>query len=310
MMNRQKVVLIDAHALIHRAYHALPSLTDSSGTPIQAVYGFTKILLRVINNLKPEYLITVFDTKAPTFRHVAYKEYKANRPPAPDDLKVQFPLVRSIVKDLELPLFSIEGYEADDVIGSLVDKFVGNTEEIEVYIVTGDWDAAQLVSDRVKIFPLTRRIEDFKIFGIDDIKEKFDLEPSQIIDFKALKGDVSDNIPGVKGIGDKSALLLLHKYKTLVEVYENIDEVESKYQKKLVDDKENAFLSKDLATIRRDVPLDFNIQDYKWKEWEKEKVVDILDKYGFTSLKKSFIIDSKEQAKKDEGVSNEQLSLV
>lgn len=310
-MANQKVILIDAHAIIHRVYHALPSLKTSSGQPIQAVYGFTKVLLRVIKSLKPDYLAIAFDSRAPTFRHLSYKEYKSNRPPAPDDLKVQFPLVREIVKDFSLPVFALEGYEADDIIGTLVKKFESKLKEAEIFVVTGDWDAAQLITSQVKMYILKNKIEESVIVGREEVKNRYHLLPKQIVDFKALKGDPSDNIPGVKGIGEKTAQSLLQKYHDLDNLYKNLNQLEKKYQDKLIQDRDNAYLSRQLATIDLQVPLNFKLETCSWKNWEREKVRTVLDKFEFHSLEKSFFNEKKKHIeKKKDKKENGQLSLV
>ncbi|KKP87262.1 hypothetical protein A2011_02580 [candidate division CPR3 bacterium GWE2_35_7] len=309
-MNDSKIVIFDAHALIHRAYHALPPLTTSEGIPINAVYGFVKIVLNILETMSPNYVAVAFDTRTPTFRHVDYSEYKANRPPSPDDLKIQFPIVKQIVEDLGLSSFEVEGYEADDVIGASVNKFEKSVSNSEIFIVTGDFDATQLVNDHIKIFTLGKRIENTSIWSKKDLMEKFQLSyPKQIIDYKALRGDPSDNIPGVKGIGEKTASILLKNFKNLETIYENIDKVESKYRQKLVDDRTNAFLSKKLATIISDVPLSFKVDECKYHSFDREKIVPVLEKYEFRSLIKKFTRKdiSKTVQKKDE---NEQLSFI
>lgn len=311
METLKKVVIVDAHAIIHRAYHALPHLTTTSGFPINAVYGFTKVILSILTNLKPDYVAITFDTKAPTFRHLSYRDYKSNRPEAPDDLKKQFPVARKIVRDLGLPSFAMEGYEADDLIGSLVAKFQQSIPQAEIYIATGDWDTAQLVNDKVKIFNLGKKIENTSIWTKEDVEKKFHLSPSQIVDYKALKGDPSDNIPGVKGVGDKGAVSLLKRYGSLESIYKSLDQIEESYRTKLIANRENAFLSKRLASIVNNVPLLLDIKKCEYHGFNREEIVPVLEGYEFKSLIKKFTADTKEKNISLKGKKyDEQLPLV
>lgn len=304
-----RVVLIDAHALIHRAYHAIPTLNTSSGLPVNAVYGFTKLLFRVINNLEPQFLVVAFDSKTPTFRHLYYKDYKANRPPAPDDLKQQFPLVRDIVKEMGLYMVALDGYEADDLLGTMVNLFKKKVKnDLEIFIVTGDWDAAQLVDGKVKLLKLQKKLDETAVIGVNEVRERFSIkDPFQVVDFKALQGDASDNIPGVKGIGSKTAAKILAKWQTIEEIYQHIEEIDKKYQEKLLINKAKAFLSKDLATIRIDVPIKIDFNECKWNGWNNNKVIAVLNKFEFNSLKKTFV---KKSSKNKEKENDGQLSLI
>ena len=221
---KERIVFIDSNALLHRAYHALPPLSKRDGTVTNAVYGYIATLLSVIDKLKPDYIAATFDLKGPTFRHKKFKNYKAKRLKAPDEFYQQIPLTKELLRAFDIPIFEEKGFEADDVIGTLVKNpaFNGNLEKI---IVTGDLDTLQLIDDNTKVFTLRRGINDTIIYDVRAVRERYGLNPNQMIDYKALRGDQSDNIPGVKGIGEKTAVELLVKYKTLKGVYDNLDKI-------------------------------------------------------------------------------------
>ncbi len=261
--NKKKVlVLIDSNALIHRAFHALPPLTKKDGTPTGAVYGYALTLLNVLEQIKPDYIAATFDLKGPTFRHDKYEHYKATRKKAPDELYAQIPLVKDLLRSYGIEIFEKEGFEADDVIGTLAKKGnLGVPEGLRKVIVTGDMDALQLVDDDVSVFTLRKGIKDTVIYDETAVKARYELSPAQIVDYKAIRGDVSDNIPGVKGIGDKGATNLLKEFGNLEGVYKNLEKVSAKaMRKKLEEGRELAFLSHELATIRVDVEFDFDLE--------------------------------------------------
>jgi len=211
MKAMERLVLIDGHALLHRAYHAYPPLTTSKGDMVNAVYGFTSILLSVLKQLKPKYVAVTFDKKAPTFRHKEYKGYKASRPKIDDELKVQIPKIFSVVQAFNMPIFAKDGFEADDLIGTLAKQ----AKIDEVMIVTGDRDALQLVDEKIKVFIPGRSRQPVQVFDPEKFRKKYGFEPELLVDFKALAGDASDDIPGVKGIGGKGAQKLIQKFGTL-----------------------------------------------------------------------------------------------
>ena len=227
----KKLILIDSHALIHRAYHALPPLTTKSGELVNAVYGFTSILIKTISNFKPDYIVAAFDAPGATFRHEEYKEYKATRVKAPDDLYAQIPRVKEILTAFNIPIFEKSGFEADDVIGTISKHLSAKSgKDIEVLILTGDMDNLQLVGKNVSVLysPPSASKEQI-IYDDKKIAERFEgLKPEQLIDFKGLKGDPSDNIPGVKGIGEKTAIILLNKFGTIEKLYGAIEKVRQK----------------------------------------------------------------------------------
>ena len=219
---KKKFILIDSNAIIHRAYHALPPLTTRKGEIVNAVYGFTSVLLNVLNRFKPDYIAATFDLKEPTFRHKEFKSYKATRVKAPDDLYEQIPLVKKIVEAFNIPVVEKKGYEADDLIATFARKTEKIHPDVEVIIVTGDLDTLQLVDDKVKVFALRKGMSDSVLYGEKEIFERYGLKPDQMIDYKGLRGDPSDNLPGVRGVGEKTATELLKKYNTIEEVYKNL----------------------------------------------------------------------------------------
>lgn len=283
MKERERLVLIDGNALVHRAYHALPPLSHE-GEPTNAVYGFTSVLLKVLRELKPDYVIATFDLAAPTFRHEEFAEYKAHRPKTDADLIVQFPKVKEIVRALGIPIYEKEGFEADDLIGTIALLVKQHTPRVKTIIITGDLDTLQLVDDDTEVYTLKKGISDTVVYGEKAVRERFGLAPSQMNDFKGLKGDPSDNIPGVPGVGEKTAMQLLQEYGSLENVYENIGVMPEKMRAKIGPHKEQAFFSKSLATIRRDVPIEVDFAKAKFGEYDQAGIEEVLRKYGFASL--------------------------
>lgn len=280
----KKLVLIDGNALIHRAYHALPPLTTKTGELVNAVYGFSSVLLKVINDLKPDYILASFDLAAPTFRHEEYKEYKATRVKAPDDLYAQIGRVKEVVKAFNIPIYEKQGYEADDVIGTMVFQSEQAKENIENIIVTGDLDTLQLVSLKTKVFALRKGMGDTVMYDEAGVEDRYNLKPDQMIDYKGLRGDPSDNIPGVKGIGEKTAVELLKKYGTLENVYANISEIKGAVKDKLERDKMQAFMSKKLATIVKNVPMKIEFEKAITHEFDRKKITNLFQELNFFSL--------------------------
>ena len=283
--SRKKLILIDGNAIMHRAYHALPPLSTKKGELVNAVYGFASTLFSVIEMFKPEYIAVSFDLAGSTFRHEEYKEYKATRTKAPDEFYNQIPRVKEFVKTFNIPIFEKEGYEADDVIGTLA-KQAEQYEDMDVIIVTGDLDTLQLVTDRTKIYTMRRGLSDSVIYDVEKIKERYNLTPIQIIDYKGLRGDPSDNIPGVKGIGEKTAVELLTKYGSVENAYQHISEIKDSIREKLERDRLKAFMSKKLATIKTDVPLSLELEKTKVHDFDREKLVALFGELNFYSLVK------------------------
>ncbi len=289
--HRPLLLLIDGHALIYRAYHALPELTDPKGRLVNAVYGFTRILLNVIRQFQPDYIAVAFDSKEKTIRADIDETYKANRPEMPDNLKPQIELVRQVVDALNIPALILPGYEADDLIGTIAKRVTQERDDVDVLIVTGDKDLLQLVGDRVHVFiPKRGRFSRDIEYDPDQVKAKLGVLPSQVVDLKALMGDSSDNIKGVKGIGKKTAAKLINQFGSLKKLYQAIDAgtdgLSANIRQKLIDGRADAFLSQELAQIQLKVPVKFDLERARVTHYDKEKVVNLFEELGFHSLKK------------------------
>jgi DNA polymerase-1 len=297
---KQDLVLIDGNAILHRAYHALPPLTTRSGELVNAVYGFATMLLKILHEMQPKYLAVAFDTAKPNFRHQEYVGYQAHRPRTDSELTGQIERVHELVRTFNIPIFSVEGYEADDVIGTLATQ--ASQDKIdEVVIVTGDRDLMQLVSDKVKLFMPTRGLSEGQLVGEKEVVEKMGVPPEQIIDYKGLVGDQSDNYPGVPGIGPKKAAELLQKFGTIEGVYGKLGEVGSEtVAKKLAEGVESATLSKKLATILKDVPVTLDLEKCLARDYDKEKVIGFFKELGFRSLVNRLSPSVEKAAEKDE----------
>jgi DNA polymerase-1 len=285
-MKKPLLVLLDGNALVHRAFHALPPLTVSkTGEMVSAVYGFALILLKAISELKPTHYAIAFDKKAPTFRHQMFAQYKAQRPPTPDELVNQLGRVRQLVEAFHIPIFELEGYEADDVLGTLSQQ--ASRQDIDTIIVTGDADAMQLVSPRVKLlYPKPRQaFSNTMLYDEAAVSQKYGVEPEQVADFKGLVGDPSDNIPGVPGIGEKTAVRLIQQFGTIEEIYDHIDEVTPpKLQGLLRQNEALARQSKELATIVTQVPLTLNLDDCQISHYDRQQVAELFRELEFASL--------------------------
>jgi DNA polymerase I len=255
----KKLLLIDGNAIFHRAFHALPLFRDTQGNYTNAVYGFTKMLFEIIQKEKPDYLACAFDHKDKTFRHTEFTEYKANRSLPPPELYPQLPLLFEILQAFEIPVFQQSGFEADDIIGTLSAQ-AEQEPDLQTVILTGDKDAFQLVSPTVTVVTPLMGISKTASYDPAGVQIKMGLRPDQIVDYKALRGDASDNIPGVKGIGDIQAVKMLQTYDNLDNLYLHLDELTSSQKKKLEENKEMAYLSRKMATIIRDmsIKLDLN----------------------------------------------------
>ena len=276
------LLLLDGNAIVHRAFHALPPLTTKDGVLVNAVYGFSATLLSVLEKFHPEYVAASFDLKAPTFRHKAYAEYKATRTKAPDELYAQIPIVKEVVGAFGIPVYEAEGFEADDVVGTLARR--AEEKGMKVVIVTGDMDTLQLVTDNVSVFTMRKGINDTVVYDVSGVRNKYGFSPEQLPDFKGLRGDPSDNIPGVKGIGEKTATDLLKQFETLEGVYEHLSEIKGATREKLERDKMMAIESKMLGTIRVDVPVAVDFEACRLEEKSRENVVAIFQRLNFFSL--------------------------
>jgi len=283
-MSKERLLILDGHSLMYRAFYALPALTNSDGIYTNAVYGFTTMLLKMKEEFKPDYIVTTFDRRAPTFRHEEYKEYKAGRKKMPDELRGQFDLVRELLEKMAIDIFELDGFEADDLIGTL--SVFAEKQGLEVFIVTGDKDALQLATDNVKVVINKKGMSEKEIYDRNRMIEEFGVTPCEFIDVKGLMGDASDNIPGVPGIGEKTAYKLIKQYKSIENLLMNIDKVSGK---KLVENlmtySEQAIFSKKLATIITCVPMEIDLSSIKSKEkYDVRAVKDLFYKLQFKSL--------------------------
>ncbi len=285
-MDKPLLVLFDGNALLHRAFHALPPLTlRKSGEMVGAVYGFAQMLLKVINELKPSHYAIAFDMKGPTFRHKLFDQYKIHRPETPEELVGQLGRVRELVEAFNIPIFEMEGYEADDLLGTLSHQASG--KDVETIIVTGDADAMQLVSPKVKVlYPKPRRaFSDTMLFDEAAVKEKYGVTPEQIADLKGLVGDPSDNIPGVSGVGAKTAVKLIEQFGSVEGIYKHIDKVEpAKLQALLKENEAVARQSKELATIVTQMPVKLKLDDCRVSQYGRNKVTELFRELEFASL--------------------------
>ena len=271
--------IIDGHSQLYQAYYAISGLTTPSGQPINAVYGFTRMLRKILKEDRPYYMVIAFDSKGPTFRHKEYEKYKAHRKPTPEDLVSQIPLMFDVIRAYNIPIFAIQGFEADDIIGTISKKV--SEQNIECSIITTDKDMDQLIDKNVKIFNPRKK----QIRNIDRIQNEMGIEPKSFIDVLALSGDSSDNIPGIPGIGIKTALNLIREWKSLENVLSNIDKIKgNKKQENLLKYAELARLSKRLATIDREVPIDFSLETCRLTNFNNNKLNELFTKYGFNSF--------------------------
>lgn len=285
----KKLLILDSNSIINRAYYGIRFLSAPDGTPTNGIYGFLNILFKLINEEQPDYICGAFDLKAPTFRHKMYTEYKAGRKPMPDDLKVQMPIAREMLSKMDIPVLELEGYEADDIIGTV--SGICDKEGIKCLIATGDKDDLQLVTENTNvILTVSRSGENETIcYGINEVYEKYNVTPTEFIDVKALMGDPSDNIPGVKGIGEKGAIKYISEFHSIENLYENLENsgIKGAALEKLKAGKDSAFMSKTLATICKEVPIEFNISDCEFIYEElgnKNEFTDLLKKLGLNSF--------------------------
>jgi len=288
MENKDNFVIIDSNSIIHRAFHALPPLRSKDGQVVNAVYGFLLVLFKLLKELEPKYFVACFDVPSPTFRKKMYDDYKAQRKKAPDELYIQIPIVKEVLKSFNVPVFEKAGFEGDDLIGTLSRKIDGRKN----IIVSGDMDNFQLINNSTFVYYLNKGVKSAVIYDEKAVKEKYNgLSPEQLIDYKALRGDVSDNIPGVKGIGEKTAISLIKDFGDIFNLYKKIDLGEDnlslKTREKLINDKERAFLSRELSEIKKDIPLDIDLEKCEWGGYNEEDVLKMLENFGFNSLMKN-----------------------
>jgi len=283
MTETKKIILIDGHSLAYRAFYALPpDLATSSGQVINAVYGFTSMLIKVLEELKPQAMVVAFDKGKAEFRIEQFADYKAHRKPMPEGLREQLDMIHGVLGSLGMPVFEEEGYEADDILATLTEKM---PEDSELFIVTADRDALQLVSDKVKVIANRKGITDIVVYDPEKVKERYGVEPGQIVDYLALKGDSSDNIPGVPGIGEKTASALIAEYGSLDQVYANLENIKGRWKTALEQNRESAYMSRELATMRRDVPIeDGELAGWELKPWDDREVEKLFSSLEFRKL--------------------------
>ena len=282
-MERDTLLLIDGHSLVYRAFFAMPALTNSRGEVTNAAYGFTSMLLKALGDHRPTHAVAAFDPPGRTFRHDQDATYKAGRKPTPEDLIPQFPWCREVVEALGIPIIEVPTFEADDVIGTL--SVQGERAGLDVIIVTGDLDALQLVTDHVRVFANRRGISDTIVYDVDRVFERYGFAPPLVVDFKALRGDISDNIPGVPGIGDKTAMSLVQEHGPLEAILEAVPTMkEGKVKRLLTEHEEQARLSKQLATIQLDMDIALDLEGSRLGPHDDETVRAVFDRLEFRSL--------------------------
>ena len=282
-----KLLLIDGNAMMHRAYHALPGLTNTKGEPVQAVYGFFSMLLNVLQDQSPNHLVVCFDRGKPTIRQSMYAGYHAHRPALSDDFVPQIVLIHELLEKMKVTIFELDGYEGDDLIGTIAAKAVVQGAS-EVVILTGDRDMLQLVKPQVKVLMPLIGITKTVLFDEARVEEKYGVKPSQFIDYKALIGDPSDGYPGVTGVGPKTAAGLLQKYETFENLYQKIGELPEKIGLKLATDAEQAALAQKLATIITDAPIQFDLSKCKCSDFDYQNLRLGFKEQGFKTLTARF----------------------
>ena len=283
----KKIMILDGNSLLFRAFYALPPLKTKKGQFTNAVYGFLSMLYKIIDTYSPEYLCVAFDPQKPTFRHEKYKDYKANRQKAPNELVQQFQLIRDVLDVHNIKRVEIEGFEADDVSGTFA--CAAKEQGADVYLVTSDKDYLQLIDENVKVVLTKKGITNTEEMNLNSMEEEYGLTPEQFVDLKALMGDSSDNIPGVSGVGEKTALKLMQEYKSLDNIYDNIDSIKGKLKEKLETDKMQAYMSQTLARIITDIPIEFNIEEYRVHKPDIKKLSELYDELEFRQFKKRLV---------------------
>jgi len=299
-MAADTIIIIDGNSLVHRAFHAIPPLSTSQGLVTNAVYGFTNMLMKIITDESPARIAVAFDKGRITFRHADFKDYKANRAATPEDLKPQFPILKDLLKALRIKTFEIDGYEADDLIGSIAEK--AEQRGMKSIIVTGDRDALQLVSPLTKVRLTKKGISELDEYDEGKVWDRYGITPRQYTDFKGLTGDTSDNVPGIPGIGEKTASRLLKEYGTLEEILAHADELSGRTADLVSSSKKQAELSKKLVTIDREVPVEIDLEQTRWQKPDYSDLLEILKKLEFKTLIKSIYHDSRKDDEENGGI--------
>lgn len=293
-----KWMLIDGNSIAYRAFFAMPPLTNSAGQHTNAIFGFTTMLLKLLEEHKPTHVLVAFDAGKVTFRHEGYSEYKGGRQKTPPELSEQFPVLKDLITSFGISQFELDGYEADDIIGTLTKQ--ADERGVKTVVVTGDKDMLQLSSDGVTVAVTRKGVSEVELYTPESIQEKYGLEPLQIIDLKGLMGDTSDNIPGVPGVGEKTALKLLHEYASVENVLGNLDKLKGKLKENLENHQDDAIMSKKLATIFREVPLERDTEELRWNGYENDKLGEAFRKLEFKSLIEKLSLSSDSGATESE----------
>lgn len=293
-MDKKRLIVIDGNSVIHRAFHALPPLTNKKGESLGAVYGFLLVFFKALKEFQPEFVAATFDLPGVTFRHQEFQPYKAKRPKMPDELSSQIPKIKEILRAFNITIFEKEGFEADDIIATIA-KLAPKKQvmpEIETIILSGDADIFQLVNQNTKVYSLKKGVKNTILYDFEKVKEKYGgLTPEQLPDFKGLRGDPSDNIPGVRGVGEKNGIKLIKEFGSIDDLYKEIEAkseksklISSKIKEALFKHKEDAFFSKKLTQAKRDVPIEFDLGVCHFGNYEKEKIIKIFQELEFYSL--------------------------
>jgi DNA polymerase I len=293
-MDKKCLIVVDSNSVAHRAFHALPPLSNKKGEPLGAVYGFLLVFLKALKEFQPDFIAATFDLPGITFRHKEFQPYKANRPKMPDELFSQISKIKDVLRAFNVIIFEKQGFEADDIIATIA-KLAAEEQAmpgLETIILSGDADVFQLIDKSTKVYSLKKGVKNTVLYDIEKIKEKYGgLTPEQLPDFKGLRGDPSDNIPGVRGIGEKNGIKLIKEFGSISNLYKELDIntektklISSRIKEILSSRKEDAFLSKKLIQARRDVPIEFSINDCRFGGYEKEKIIKIFQEMEFYSL--------------------------
>lgn len=278
----KRLIIIDGNSIINRAFYALPDMSNSEGLKTNAIFGFVRMMFKIIEDYQPTHMSVAFDKKAPTFRHKQYADYKAGRKKMPDELAQQLQPLKDLLDKFNINRLELEGYEADDLIGTVAR--LGEENDFKVYIVTGDKDAIQLASHKTTTLITKKGVGEVEEYNYDSVLERYEMTPTQFIDLKGLMGDKSDNIPGVPGVGEKTGIKLLKQYSTIENLIEHTDELKGSIKKKIEENKELALMSKELATIITNVPIEVKLEDLAYGDYNKDDVVEKFKEFGFTSL--------------------------
>ena len=291
-----RLFVIDGMAYAFRAYYAIRNLRDSTGQPVNAVFGFARILLKILRDHEPSHVVIVFDAPGKTFRDDMYPEYKANRDPTPADLIAQFPMIDTLIEAFDIPIVRVPGVEADDVLATLARQ--AEEAGLETVLVSGDKDILQVVTENAKVFD-PHKGDEGRWYGPAEVKERYGVPPEHVVDVLGLMGDSSDNVPGVRGIGEKTARKLLEKYGSIDGVYEHIEDLKGKQKERLIEDKEVAYLSLDLVTLKDDVAFEHRLEDFRRKDFDREKLAQVFASFEFRSLTEEFMPEPDETAEHD-----------